>query len=80
VEAEKATNWVRFCQRLVLAARKGAVLTDNTLEALLATLDATEQETRYYVGRKAYFDRVEARALDRRNPAARFINHNNGNP
>jgi len=61
VEASKACNWVRFCLRMVLAARKGAVLTDTTLEGLLTLLEANESETTYFTGRKTFFDRAAAR-------------------
>lgn len=61
VEADKACNWVRFCLRLAVAARNGATLTDGTLEALLSTVGATETETRYFIGRAAYFARAVAR-------------------
>lgn len=63
VEAEKACNWVRFCLRMVIAARKGSVLTDGTLEALLGLLGADETETTYFMGRKTFFDRATARRL-----------------
>jgi hypothetical protein len=62
VDADKACNWVRFCLRMVLAARKGAVLTETTLEALLTLLETNETETRYFTGRKTFFDRATARA------------------
>lgn len=61
VDADKACNWVRFCLRMVLAARKGVVLTDVTLESLLTILEADDTETRYFVGRKTFFDRAIAR-------------------
>jgi len=62
VDADKACNWVRFCLRMALAARKGVTLTmGHTLETLLSTLDANETETRFFLGRAAYFNRATAR-------------------
>jgi hypothetical protein len=58
VDAEKACNWVRFCLRLSLAARRGDTLTDATLETLLSIVGANETETRYFVSRRAFFDRA----------------------
>ncbi len=62
IEAEKVCNWVRFCLRLALAARKGAALTDATMEALLSIVGATETEAHYFAGRAAFFNRAAERA------------------
>jgi hypothetical protein len=63
IEATKVCNWVRFCLRMVLAARKGVVLTDVTLESLLSVVEATESEKTYFNGRKTFFDRAANRRL-----------------
>ncbi len=60
VDANKAENWVRFCLRMALAARKGAAPV-TTIDALLTTIGATESEVRYVTGRIAYFNRATAR-------------------
>lgn len=60
VEANKAENWVRLCLRMALAARKGNTPA-TTLEGLLATIGATESESRYFTGRAAYFTSRQTR-------------------
>lgn len=64
VESDKAENWVRLCLRMALASRKGAPPV-NTLEALLATIGASETESRYFMSRVAYFENATRRALAR---------------
>jgi hypothetical protein len=56
VEAVKAENWVRFCLRMVMAARAGRVV-GSTMELLMATVEATETEKNYFTGRATFFQR-----------------------
>ena len=57
VEAEKATNWVLFCLRLVLLARRNrAPEAETTLPGLLGAIGASEGERSYFTARQAYFE------------------------
>lgn len=62
VDGQKAINWIRFCLRMAAAARKENmdISTMHTLEALMATIGANEQETAYFTHRTNYFTRRAA--------------------
>ena len=56
VDADKATNWVRLCLRMVLAARAGGKKV-TTVDELMAEVKATDSEAAFFKSRVAYFGR-----------------------
>ena len=56
VDSVKAENWVRFCLRMVLAARAGRCV-GPTMDLLMATIEATDTEKEYFMGRVTFFQR-----------------------
>lgn len=56
VDGVKATNWVRLCMRMVLAARAGERVV-STVDDLLDAVGADEVERQYFRSRVAYFNR-----------------------
>lgn len=58
-DAVKATNWVRLCLRMVLAAKAGEREV-STVDELMDAVDADEAERQYFRSRVAYFNRGRA--------------------
>jgi len=56
IDAQKADHWVRFCLRMVLAARAGRT-TGSSMDLLMQTVEATQTEQEYFAGRAVYFQR-----------------------
>jgi len=56
VEAQKATNWLKLCLRMVLTARAGEK-TATTLTDLMDAVGATEDEKQYFESRRVYLNR-----------------------
>jgi len=56
IDAQKADHWVRFCLRMVLAARAGRTI-GSSMDLLMQTVEATQTEQDYFAGRAVYFQR-----------------------
>jgi Putative amidoligase enzyme len=62
VEAEKATQWVKFCFGLVAAARLNAPIQGDTLADLMTVVGATPTQAAYFTSRQALFAQRASRA------------------
>lgn len=60
VDQNKAVNWIKFCLRMALAARKGTTLANPSFDDLMKGIEATTVESDFFKGRVAFFTRRAA--------------------
>jgi len=61
VEFDKIANWIKFCLRMVEAARKGVSSVRPDLGDILRVLEAGDDEKAYFVRRTNFFARHDGR-------------------